>query len=193
MHNIPRSVVALFAITLRLYEDDYRDLQPEPALLGAVFMFVMASVIILLNLLVAQLNCSYLFIYQDMLGFARLNRAKVIVEMIEDCPKAKWDKYVISLKLDEPLEFNEGDVGLAGGIQVKEPASLHPVAADGVIRFGGSVSPDMQWPEEVRAEAEEKDKYYKLERLAQKTLRRIVKQNQKRPASDGQQSDFSGD
>lgn len=193
MRDIPRSVVALFAITLKLYEDDYRDLQPEPALLGAVFMFVTASVIILLNLLVAQLNCSYVMIYQDMVGFARLNRAKVIVEMMETCPEAKWDKFVASLKLDEPLEFNQGDVGLDGGIQATEPATLHVVVSDRVFRFGGSVSQDMQWPEEEELQETEKDGYYRLEKLVSKTLRKIVKLNQSEQKRSAPQTDERSD
>ena len=29
-----------------------------------------------------------------------------------------WDQFVATLKLDERLEFNQGDIGLAGGVQV---------------------------------------------------------------------------
>ena len=42
----------------------------DPLLLTAVFCFVTASAILLLNLLIAQLNCSYVYIYQNMLGYA---------------------------------------------------------------------------------------------------------------------------
>merc|ERR1711862_1060023 len=84
-----------------------------------------------------------------MVGFARLNRASVIVETLENCTPARWDRFVQSLDLDQPIEFNDGDVGLSGGIQVLEPSSAHTCAVDTVSRFGGSCSPDMQWPEDA--------------------------------------------
>ena len=30
---------------------------------------------------------------------------------------ARWQRFIASLQLDEPCEFGEGDIGLAGGIQ----------------------------------------------------------------------------
>ena len=47
-----------------------------------------------------------------------------------------------------PEEFNEGDVGVAGGIQVLEPASQHPTSVESIRRYGGSTAPSMPWPEE---------------------------------------------
>jgi len=184
MRDIPHAAVALFSITLGLFEDDYRDLD-EPALLAAVFLFVTASAILLLNLLIAQLNCSYVFIYQDMLGFARLNRASVIAEMLETCPEGKWNKFVGSLNLDQPVEFNEGDIGPSGAIQVMELASLHPVVADSIHRFGGSCAEDMQWPEDPGGADEEEGKYDRIERLVQKALKAISRQSQGGGGSGG--------
>ncbi|CAE8705297.1 unnamed protein product [Polarella glacialis] len=129
MRDIPHAATALFAITVVLYEDDYRSLLFEPALLTAVLLYVLASSILLMNLLIAQLNNSYVFIYQDMVGFARLERAKNIVETLKTFPMYKWKLFVESLKFDQPLEFNEGDVGVGGGIQVEEPGSAYVVLA----------------------------------------------------------------
>jgi hypothetical protein len=39
-----------------IYEGDYREMLHQPALLGAVFMFITVSAILLINLLIAQLN-----------------------------------------------------------------------------------------------------------------------------------------
>ena len=110
------SLIALTGITLRLYEDDYRDLQNDALLLTAVFCFVTASAILLLNLLIAQLNCSYVYIYQNMLGYAKLKRSSVTVQTLAFLKMERWSRFVATLGLDVPLEFNEGDVGMAGGI-----------------------------------------------------------------------------
>lgn len=197
MRDIPNSAIALFSITVRLYEDDYRNMLGEPALLAAVFIFVTFSAVVLLNLLIAQINCSYVYIYQDMVGFARLNRAKVIVETLEECPEATWTRFVESLGLDEPLEFNEGDIGLAGGMQVLEPASAHVVLEDRIMRFGGSCAEDMPWPAEHGHHKEAENHYDKIERLLGKVLDKLGKGKRRRRmgvnGSLGQTGDGSRD
>eukprot|EP00931_Biecheleriopsis_adriatica_P039773 TRINITY_DN22742_c0_g2_i1.p1 TRINITY_DN22742_c0_g2~~TRINITY_DN22742_c0_g2_i1.p1 ORF type:complete len:1178 (-),score=306.22 TRINITY_DN22742_c0_g2_i1:161-3370(-) len=175
MRDIPNSIVALFSITVLLFEDDYRNLQFEPALLITVFCFVLGSSIMLMNLLIAQLNNSYNFINQDMVGFARLNRAQNIVEGMNNFPKERWKKFVESLGLDEPLEFNQGDVGVPGGIQMLEPASAHVVLQDTVLRFGGSCAEEMQWPDENLHSAESSS-MVRMENLSKKMLRRVTKE-----------------
>jgi len=173
MSDVFSTSIALFAITVRLYEDDYRDFLEDPMLLVAVFFFVTASGVLLLNLLIAQLNCTYVYIYQNMVGFARLKRAGVIVETLAACSKARWSGFVQSLELDKKLEFNEGDVGLAGGIKCLEPARTHSVTRDMVLRFGGSCAPEMCWPEETTAR--EEDRLGRMEKLLKKTMKRVHK------------------
>eukprot|EP00930_Biecheleria_cincta_P042504 TRINITY_DN29251_c0_g1_i1.p1 TRINITY_DN29251_c0_g1~~TRINITY_DN29251_c0_g1_i1.p1 ORF type:complete len:1177 (+),score=268.20 TRINITY_DN29251_c0_g1_i1:131-3661(+) len=174
MRDIGNSLVALFSITVLLYEDDYRSLMFEPALLIAVFLFVLASSILLMNLLIAQLNNSYVFIYQDMVGFARLNRAQRIVDALSHYAMPRWSSFVEALAFDTVLEFNKGDVGFGGGLQIEEPASERVVLKDTIIRFGGSCSPDMMWPEEKSTRAE-KDKLSKVEALCKKALRKVTR------------------
>merc|ERR1712032_1377820 len=84
-----------------------------------------------------------------MQGFARLNRADVIVDTLTVVPEARWTRFVNTLRLDQALDFNEGDVGLAGGIRVNESASQHAVVEENIIRFGGTCSPDMEWPDDA--------------------------------------------
>merc|ERR1712187_272831 len=119
-----------------------------------------------MNMLIAQLACSYGSTYQDMVGFARLRRIKLIVETMPSVSAKNWAGFLNGLKLDQRLEFNEGDVGLAGGIQVSEVASAHPTTVDMIKRFGGSTSPAMQWPEEDGAGDDDTDKFDRLEERA---------------------------
>ena len=56
--------------------------------------------------------------------------------------------YDISMILEERLEFNQGDIGLPGGVQVLEPANVSSVTVDAIKRYGGSTAPTMPWPEE---------------------------------------------
>lgn len=169
--DVPNCVQSLFAITLLLMPRDYRELQYDPALLIIVFIFVTASVILLLNLLIAQLNCAYEYICADMIGFARLNRASVIVESLPTVTKAKWEKFMAGLKLDQRVEFNEGDIGLAGAIQLIEPASLNPITEETIHRYGGTCSPEMRWPQEQ--DAASRDRVERMEEMVKKALKKV--------------------
>jgi len=173
--SIPKGIVALLEVTVGMYSGNkFHHLHDDPVLLIAVVVYVIVTVVFLLNLLVSQLNCAYASTYQDMLGFARLNRGKIIVEAMSTVPHARWESFLDALHLDTKLEFNEGDVGLAGGIQVFEPASANPTTVDMIRRFGGSTSPAMQWPEEDQAGDDEDDRFERMEKLIEKAMKRIA-------------------
>jgi hemoglobin-like flavoprotein len=171
MKNVLQAAVALFAITVKLYQDDYRGVD-EPAVIVAILLYQIASAIVLLNLLISQLQCSYDLIYKDAVGYARLSRSNVIAETIAVCPRGDWDKFVETLKFDKKLEFTEGDIGINGGIQDYEPARLHPIVGDTILRYGGTTSPDQRWPDE-KNEQEEENKFDRMERLLHKTIQRV--------------------
>merc|ERR1712060_336690 len=75
---------------------------------------------------------------------------------------------------DDPCEFGEGDIGLAGGIQLLEPASLNITTVDMIRRVGGSTSPAAQWPEEDQAGDDEEDRFERMERLIEKAMKRMT-------------------
>merc|ERR1712146_879254 len=84
------------------------------------------------------------------------------------------NQFVESLRLNKRLEFNQGDIGVNGGIQMKEAANINPTTTDMIRRFGGSTSPEIQWPED-EGEGEGDDKFDRMEKLIQRTLQRITK------------------
>merc|ERR1740117_2772756 len=131
--------------------------------------------VFLFNMLIAQLTCEYASIAMDMQGYARLKRVKIIVETILSVPKWQWERFSTSLRLDKRLEVNQGDVGLRGGVQVREPASTHRVDVDAIRRFGGSTSPTIQWPLEDASYGDEDDRFERMETLAKKAMARITK------------------
>merc|ERR1719464_1516823 len=85
--------------------------------------------------------------------------------------KEHWSKFVISLRLDEPVEFGEGDLGVSGGIQVLEPANANVTTVDMIRRFGGSTSPAAQWPEEENEAGDEGDRFERIEKLIERALK----------------------
>mmetsp|Transcript_16320 Transcript_16320/g.28583 ORF Transcript_16320/g.28583 Transcript_16320/m.28583 type:complete len:1108 (+) Transcript_16320:55-3378(+) len=174
--NMANAIISLFAITVGLYQGDLRDIQSDPTLLTLVYIFVIFSVVLLLNLLIAQLNRTFEYIYQDTIGFAQLNRLSLIVDAMQSCPTKKWKSWVASKNFDERTEFDEGDLGLAGCVQVIEPAAKNRTSVEQIQRFGGTTARSMPWPEDrkkKRTDLNEDDRYAFLEEVLQKTVVRM--------------------
>jgi len=170
-------VFSLFKMVMNMYSaENYDKLDGEPVILLGTIVFLIISVVFLLNMLIAQLACAYNAIYQDMVGYARLKRIKIIVETMVGMSDKRWGRFTKTLGLEHRLEFNEGDIGLAGGVQVLEPANANPTTVDMINRYGGSTSPSQPWNEtEGVAGDDESDKFERLEKLIQKAMARITK------------------
>jgi len=102
-----------------------------------------------------------------------LERADTIVEIMTFVQKKRWTAFVESLRLKKRLEFNQGDIGVAGGIQMREAANINPTTIDMIRRFGGSTSPEIQWPED-EADGDGDDRFERMEKLIQRTLQRVT-------------------
>ncbi|CAE8734516.1 unnamed protein product [Polarella glacialis] len=171
--GIPKGMMSLAEITLSMYPTEHFDeMQDTPIVFACVALYTILAIIFLLNLLVAQLNGAYQAVYADMVGYARLNRGNIICQSVPVISAYRWKSWLATLRLDERLEFNEGDVGLAGGFQVLEPANANPTNIDMIHRFGGSTSPAMQWPEED-ARNDESDKFERLEKVILRATRKM--------------------
>merc|ERR1712107_818977 len=111
-----------------LTPDVYAKVHEEPVVTLGCYAFILVTGIYLTNLLAAQLTCSYKVIFNDMVGYARLGRVRIINDNLPRVSKKRWTRVLESLLLDEKLEFNEGDVGVAGVIQLwNQPAIILPL------------------------------------------------------------------
>mmetsp|Transcript_23567 Transcript_23567/g.42567 ORF Transcript_23567/g.42567 Transcript_23567/m.42567 type:complete len:1226 (-) Transcript_23567:316-3993(-) len=171
--GIARAALSFFEIAIGIYSGThYEKLHETPGTMLATCAFIITVTIFLFNVLIAQLICAYQKIFSNMLGYARLSRMDIVCDTMPSIPRRRFAKFVEDLKLDERMEFGEGDVGLPGGIQVTELAGLHPTTVDSIRRFGGSTSPAMQWPEEE--EDAEADKFERLEKTFQKAMKKML-------------------
>jgi hypothetical protein len=78
--------------------------------------------------------------------------------------KKRWSKWVAYLGLDTRLEFNQGDVGLSGGIHITEPANMNPTLIAAITRFGGTTSKASPWPASADDDDKEKQFFDRLEK-----------------------------
>jgi len=114
--------------------------------------------------------------FADMTGFARLNRASVVVSVMAEARQARWASFLRTLNFGERLEFNEGDVGPAGGVQIQEPANEHTVTQDSILRYGGPTAPTVPWPEDDRnAEVSTDDKLQHMENRLERMEKLLTK------------------
>jgi len=190
--NIGAGMRSLWEMLLRMFSTDhYKTLHDIPVVLAGVYVYLVVTAVFLFNLLIAQLCCSYDAIYADMVGYARLKRCRIIVETMPAVTPKRWNLFKESLGLDSRIEFNEGDIGVAGGFQVMEPANAHPTTVDYIKRVGGTTSPLAQWPEE-EGDVED-DKFGKLEALVKKAMDTMTaNKNQKRKKGAGGSSGMGG-
>jgi len=172
--GVPPSSSTFFQMILNtLKSNRYEDMRAEPVVLGLAFAFKVIAAALLLNMLIAQFMCAYENIYVDMLGFARLERMEIIGRTMAQVGERAFGRFVDSLGLEKKLEFTAGDLGLSGGIQVKEPSNLNLTTVDTILRYGGSTSPTTQWPEDdSRDEDDVDDRYDRVEALLKKALRK---------------------
>merc|ERR1719253_361260 len=160
---------SLWEMLLRMFgSDHYKSLHDIPVVLLGVYGYLVTSAVFLFNLLIAQLCCSYDAIYADMVGFARLKRSRIIVETMPTVSPKRWQFFKEGLGFENRIEFNEGDIGVSGGIQMLEAASANPTTSDTIKRVGGTTSALAQWPEEP-GDAED-DKFGKLEAMIKKAM-----------------------
>merc|ERR1719487_3251686 len=176
-HGIHKGLLALLEMTMGMFDGaHFEKYETDPLVLVCVFIFLVVGTIFLINMLVAQLTCAYEAVYADMIGYARLERIEVIVANMPMVSEKRWRRFNETLRLDQKCEFNAGDIGVTGGIQVVEASNLNPTTADMIKRFGGSTSVEMQWPAEQEGTGtDEADRFERLENLIQKTLKRMTK------------------
>merc|ERR1719421_2529572 len=145
------SVLTLFSVMLGIFELDFGGQHNDLVLQLSLLIFMILAVVLLLNLLIAQLNQTYHEVWKEMEGYALIHRASITVE-IESTLKmqrrrAMWD----SLEFKEPLEFDKADIGIAGGVQTKQmpqrigagksDEEIHDRSVDRIQRFAGDPNP----------------------------------------------------
>merc|ERR1719487_393841 len=190
--NIGNGIMNLWEMLLGMFSTDhYYSLHDIPVVLIGVYGYLVTVAVFLFNLLIAQLCCSYDAIYADMVGYARLKRSRIIVETMPAVSPKRWNAFKESLGLDNRIEFNEGDIGVAGGYQTVEAANAHPTTIDSIKRVGGTTSALAQWPEE-EGDMED-DKFGKLETLIKKAMDTMTANNSKKHKKKGGGSSMGGE
>ncbi|CAK9064043.1 unnamed protein product [Durusdinium trenchii] len=140
----------------------------SPFLLIILASFMLLVYSFFFNLLVSQFCGVYASLAADSEGHARLSRGDVILDTLKAVQMKRWKQFILSLSLDLRTDFDEGDIGLAGGVKVFEPAGANPKTQDQIIRFGGQTDPSLPWPEKNEDNDQSQDKM--IQKTIQKSL-----------------------
>jgi len=169
-YNWPSAFQSLISMSLNMYSgNNYEEIHTatEVPLKWWIIAFGACWQIFLANLMIAHFCESYRGIFQDAMGHAWLTRGTVILETAMPLISAKkWKAFMLSLRLQEPCELDEGDVGPCGGLATVEGPFEHlkspSVELDRVQRFGGLASVDLPWPEDKADKDDSSEKIYKI-------------------------------
>jgi len=178
--GIHQAFLTLAQVFFHMYDGDrYEVYEIDPVLLACVLIFMVLAAFFIVNMLIAQLTCAYESVYIDMVGYARLERLQVIVGTMPSVSEYRWQRFLATLNFGSKVEFNAGDLGVSGGMQELEAASLNPTTIDKVVRYGGSTSPGKPWPADEEDIEEESDLATRYENLIQKTFKKVTSHNKK--------------
>ncbi|CAE8686517.1 unnamed protein product [Polarella glacialis] len=167
-YNWSSSFQSLLAIGLNAYGDSQGIAEsPETLLLWCVFLFAFGWHVFFLNVLIAQFCKSFNIASEHAFGKAYLVRAQNIFGTVMPLISTKrWLRFVASLKLDEPCELDEGDLGPSGAVKAVEPADANAaLAGKNIRRFGGLTSASLPWTAERAFEEDEDTAVERLQKL----------------------------
>ena len=117
---------------------------------------------------------------------------RIVSEFIPQLGRKRWQKFLASLALEKPLEFNTGDIGLSGGVQVFEAANLHPATTNTIERYGGNTEPSLPWPSSLEDFTNERIRHMeKVEKLLQKVLQKVLRRTKGSRKDGNSSSTFS--
>jgi len=82
-------------------------------------------------------------------GYAYSERAELILELESICSLKARRQYYAGMHMDLPVEFDEGDFGPEGGVQIREAVGRQMSERtfdDRIKRFPGECNPAKAWP-----------------------------------------------
>jgi len=138
------SIAYLFAVFTSNYVLDVNEFTAE---MKIFFLLSIFSVIFLLNLMSAMFAATIHCSSGKVEGLTYLERGNDITALEAMCTLEKRTDIWKSLHFDQQIEFDEGDLGLKGAIQVQESITKHSKdASDRVRRFPGAAGTHLPWP-----------------------------------------------
>jgi len=111
-------------------------------------------------------------------GFALLERAELTIELESSCQLDFRKRIWANMKMDDAVEFDAGDLGPSGGVQVRELVGRQMgqrAADDRISRYPGECDPGKPWPRiQTTTEKNTEERLDKLSAIGERIRRAIV-------------------
>ncbi|CEM39166.1 unnamed protein product [Vitrella brassicaformis CCMP3155] len=171
--NMGTTFLTLYSLMLNLWRPDLRGAHRDLFLQVLLIVFVTAAVLVMLNLLIAQLANSYALVLANVGALARMGRARLIVSTEAQMPPRVLVRYIEAMAFDEPLAFNDSDIGPAGGKQVLEMSCSE--GEDSIERYVDAGGPEDPFPlESSLSKADSRDNHkQQFEQTVEQYLKEI--------------------
>jgi hypothetical protein len=137
----------LMNLSINNYEFHEKVVSMHGEIILLLFLFV--SAIFVVTVLASNVIAAVYAVFADIDGLTFLSQAKDIVEIETVILVPTRIAFWKSLRFDRRIEYDEGDLGLTGGIQIKEAVSQHNFdtsIVDNIIRFPGEAGGQLPWP-----------------------------------------------
>mmetsp|Transcript_30810 Transcript_30810/g.48271 ORF Transcript_30810/g.48271 Transcript_30810/m.48271 type:complete len:252 (-) Transcript_30810:221-976(-) len=141
------TVILLLQEVLGVTQSSYDTITPFSRFL--LLSFLTLVMVVMLNVLIAQLTITYDKVTTDKEGFALRYRASVCMDVESWMSVQSRKKHFDSQGFDLPLAFSASDEGPAGGVQELEPEDTPRYVPDRIHRFTGESTPNDPWPQPI--------------------------------------------
>jgi len=141
------SLQNLFALGMSCFEYDWADLPPFGRFLFLIFAFI--NFFIVLNLGAGTAAGTLSMIAKDIDGLSLRDTATNVIEIETTMSLELRQKHYDSCKFEQRMEFDEGDLAIAGGIQIVANLTEHKFSTDKIDqiqRYSGEANPTLPWP-----------------------------------------------
>jgi len=154
----------LICTSLSNFEYDWADLDPLGRVIWAIFIGL--SMFFLMNLISGSASSCVFHTSKNAEGLTYRQQARDVVELETVITREERESLFHQCGFADRIEFDFGDLGIAGGIQVEEAVAARHYTSDRidrVFRFAGEANAYMPWAEDqLGAGSDERLKMHNL-------------------------------
>lgn len=184
--NVWHSILYLYATFLGIYSFYLYEFSAQMLLL--FFLFSVGAVLMLGRLILAIMTSVTVNQDSQVEGYAFLERAQLSVELESMCSLGFRQRVWAKMGCESSVEFDAGDMGPGGGLQVREVVGRQMsqrAADDRIMRFPGECDKNKPWPKvDTSNDKNIGDRLDKLESLGDR-IRKTLNDLQKRGTMKG--------
>jgi len=149
MSDFGKAFETLFAASISCLQMEYIELNLDSKIMMSLYIFIVIFLIITMITGSVSAMCHNISSDAERLCFKR--QAADVIELESSIPIDERLTLYDSFEFNKRVEFDVGDLGLPGCIQIVESVTAHRWSLeklDRIFRFAGDTNPKLPWPED---------------------------------------------